>query len=127
MAAAVEDHLGQLELLCDGTVLVVLEHERLGDLVPGQRQVALRMLTNSSIPTLREIETLVGYLLRALAEERHREAPAKLLALRCNSLVRAAEHVLGLHAPPSVVDPLNASVHCQPSITLAPSSTMRSS
>ena len=78
MAAAVEDHLGQLELLCDETVPVVLEHERLGDLVPGQRQVALWMRTNAPILHKRELDTPEAVHVTALAEERHREAPAKL-------------------------------------------------
>lgn len=38
-----------VQLLCDGRLLVLLEHERLGNLVLGQRQVAVRMRTDLSV------------------------------------------------------------------------------
>src|SRR4029453_12196248 len=85
----------------------------------GQRQVGVWRRTNAPILHKRELDPPKAVHVTALAEERHQEAPAELAAFRCNSLVRAAEHVLGLHARTTLVAPFSASCHCQASKTLA--------
>lgn len=97
----------------------MLENERTVDLMAGDGQVALRVRADVRVLDQRQLDAGEAAGVTALAQKWHRKAPAKLPTFLCDPLVRATEHVLGVHAPPVDVRAFLAPIRGEPSITLA--------